>query len=399
MMGARLDSLFVRVSRWIEEHPAPLGRFVELFGALLVLRLGLEFFSSHRLFTFNDVLHIALWFVFIVLAFLLQLHLFSGSAVQRVSRLVAVCYVGSWSAPLLDLLLTGGQGAKMNYLSLNSAADVLRAYLTVGGPGLLRGATIGIRIEIVLLVLASANYVRLKTGSLPRAVAAGWSIYTVLFVSGAVPALLVSINRALGLQFEHGDQSTVLLLASVDLGLLAVLAWRSDPTLARRLVASARWSQALLLVGFGLVGLALARQAYVGALTLTPTTLYWPVLLASTGVCLALWVAANELPEARGARSALFALALGSAALISARAGFMATALWGVFALTSAPLELGRVPVLRELTHAMAAVCAALLGFVIGGGPMVGFPAPWLFSLLALAFVGSGARRLVASRA
>ena len=168
-MIGRIQSLFAAVVARVEGSATPLARYAPLFGAILAVRLCLEFFSSHRLYNLADVLHIGLWFLFIVLAFLMQLHLFSGEDIRRVIRLVVVGFTIALTAPILDLLFSGGEGAKMNYLSIHTWQDVLWAYITVGGSSLSRGATLGIRIEIVLLVLASFNYVWIKTHALWRA--------------------------------------------------------------------------------------------------------------------------------------------------------------------------------------------------------------------------------------
>ena len=207
-----LQDLYARVVDHVENHPTPFERYLHLFFAVLAVRLALEFFSSHRLFTLDDVVHIGLWFVFIVLAFVLQLHLFSGERIEKVAKLVVVFYMFAWSAPILDLLTSRGVPARMNYLSLHSFRDIAWSYVTVGGSSMMRGATLGIRVEIVLLVLASFNYVRIKTGSVTRGLLGAWSIYTVLFLSGAVPLLLGLVVRGFRLAYRQGDQSTLLFL-------------------------------------------------------------------------------------------------------------------------------------------------------------------------------------------
>ena len=57
-MLRKIQSLFERVVFLIEEHPTPVRRYFGLFFALLAVRLCLAFFSRHRLFTLEDLLHI-----------------------------------------------------------------------------------------------------------------------------------------------------------------------------------------------------------------------------------------------------------------------------------------------------------------------------------------------------
>ena len=165
-MFKRVQDFFVKTVNRVEGNNTSFNRYLFLFAAILTIRLALEFFSSHRLFRIDDILHIGLWFIFIVLAFIIQLQFFSGEKMIRVAKLAIVFFSIALTAPLIDLLITGGVGAKMNYLSLRSWKDVLWSYITIGGSSFSRGATIGIRIEIVLLVLASFNYVRTKRKSI-----------------------------------------------------------------------------------------------------------------------------------------------------------------------------------------------------------------------------------------
>ncbi len=390
------DALQTRVVGHVENHPTPFGRYLLLFFALLSIRLTLEFFSSHRLFTFDDVVHIGLWFVFIVLAMLLQLHFFSGERIGKVSRLSIVFFLFAWSAPIFDLLTSGGVAARMNYLSLNSPRQILWSYLTVGGSSLLRGATLGIRIEIVLLVLACFNYVRLKSGSVTRAFFGAWSIYSVLFLSGAVPLLLGALVHGLGLEYQADDRSTLLFLFSVDLTLLFVALWRHSSDRIRQILAAIPWGAVLIALLHAGIGAGLARHGYPDNASMNPTTLFWFPLTLALAICLAAFAALSALESRVGFEAernertgnGLFFLILAIGAMLSPRLFFVSTLIWALLFLRGEPpLRLDRVPVARNLLVGMLFVGAALFGFVALGGPMVGFPGPWILCLLAVGSV------------
>ncbi len=396
-MLQKIQSLFMRLVRHVEEHPAPLRRYFQLFFAILALRLSLEFFSSHRLFSLADVLHIGLWFLFIVLAFLVQLRLFSGESIVKVTKLVVVGFTIALTAPIIDLLVSGGVGAKMNYLALNSWSQVLYAYVTLGGPSMSRGATLGIRIEIILLVLASFNYVRTKRGSVWWGIAASLSIYMVLFLSGAVPRLLGMLVDVWPLQYGPEDNSTALLLLTLNVGLLAIALILYAPTLAWRVLRAVPWATVAIGVCHAFIGAGLAMRAYPGAWVLDPTSLFWFPLLLALLLCMALLVGLQRLQigggmasqSAEKGRNFLIALGLGLGVAISVRVAFVVAVIWGIlFLLNEAPLNLRRAPLLRNLLEAMALVAVALLGFSAFGGPMVGFPTKWLLALLLLQTFG-----------
>ena len=396
-MLKKIQALFVKTVEHVEKQPTPFIRYYFLFAAILALRLALEFFSSRRLFTLDDILHIGLWFTFIVLAFLVQLHLFSGEKIIKVAKLVVVFFSIALTAPVIDLIITGGVGAKMNYLSLHSWKDIAWSYITIGGSSLSRGATPGIRIEIALLVIASFNYVRTKKNSVLKGIVAALSIYTILFLSGAIPFLLGYIVNTFHLQYQQDDQSTVLLLLMLDVFLFCLALFRHSPSLIYKILSAVPWvavTIALLLAGFGA---SLSLKNYPGNWILTPTTLFWfPLLL----ICFVFFVAYAALQKLQQntidknqytlAKNALVLLLLIITCMLSAKIFFSAALLWGMlFLLNEAPLELRKIPILSNVIESMICLAASFAGFCIFNAPMIGFPAIWILIILAAGFAGS----------
>jgi len=395
-MLKKIQDIFVRTVNAVENKPVPFVRYYLLFAAILAVRLALEFFSSRRLFTLDDILHIGLWFIFIVLAFLLLLHLFSGEKIMKVAKLVIVFFSIALTAPIIDLVITGGTGAKMNYLSLHSWKNVAWSYLTLGGSSLSRGATPGIRIEIALLVIASFNYVRIKRNSITIGLLAAVSIYTVLFISGAVPNLLGLIVSAFHLQYQHDDQSTVLLLLTLDIFLLMIALFRHSPKGGYAIIKTVPWVAFIIVLLHAAIGIALALKNYPGNWQITPTTFFWFPLLFMLSLCFAalagLHNAAdkkNKGPQPVKITNGLLLIILVISSMIGAKIFFTALLIWAILFLLHDPvLELKRIPVLRNLLHSVIFLTAAFVGFCTFGAPMIGFPATWLFVLLTSAFFG-----------
>ena len=98
-MFKRVQDFFVKTVNRVEGNNTSFNRYLFLFAAILTIRLALEFFSSRRLFRTDDILHIGLWFIFIVLAFIIQLQFFSGEKMIRVAKLAIVFFsIALWSA-------------------------------------------------------------------------------------------------------------------------------------------------------------------------------------------------------------------------------------------------------------------------------------------------------------
>lgn len=398
----RLQRIFENIVNSVENNPTPFRRYLFLFGALLLLRLALEFFSSQRLFTLDDILHIGLWFIFIVMAFLIMLHLFSGEKIIRVAKLVIVFFTIALTAPIIDLLITRGVGAKMNYLSLNSWKDVLWSYVTIGGSTFSRGATPGIRIEIVLLVLASLNYVRTKKNRIITGLIAAICIYTVLFLSGAVPLILGYIVNTFHLQYQNDDQSTLLLLLTLDIFLLFLALFRHSPRRIFEIVKAVPWVTILLGLICFCIGTYLSLRDYPGNWALTPTTLFWFPLLAFLIICFAGYAGLLRMQSGKydHIKNGLVLIMLVISCMISAKTFFTSALVWGLlFILNEPPLKLSKVPVLRNIFTGMLFLSAALAGFCTFNAPMVGFPAQWILILLIISipadiFIEIGRRKL-----
>ena len=394
-MFKKTQTLFVKTVDHVEKQSTPFTRYYFLFAAILSVRLALEFFSSRRLFTLDDILHIGLWFIFIVLAFLVQLHLFSGEKIIKVARLVIVFFSISLTAPIIDLVITGGIGAKMNYLSLHSWKDVAWSYITVGGSSLSRGATPGIRIEIALLVIASFNYVRTKKSSIFRGIIAAVSIYTVLFLSGAVPLLLGYLVNTFHLQYQQDDQSTVLLLLMLDIFLLCIAFFRYSPQHIYKMLGAAPWGAIIIAILLASFGASLSLKNYPTNWILTPTTLFWFPLLLVCCIFFAAYTGVQKLQSNTAdknkytvVKNGLVLLLLIITGMLSARIFFSAVLIWGLlFLLNEAPLALKKIPLLCNLLEAAIWLAAAFAGFCIFNAPMIGFPAKWIWIILAGGFV------------
>lgn len=376
----RFQSFFGNTAEKIAENPAPLSHFISLFGAILAVRLTLEFYSNHKLFTHWDVLHIGLWFVFIVLAFLLQLHFFSGQPIGSISRLVITCFSISLSAPLIDLLVNMGMPAKMNYLFINNWKDVLWSYVTIGGTSLTRGATLGIRVEIALLVVACFNYVQMKRRSWLWGITAAWSVYTVLFMSGAIPFILQRINASLGLVHTPDDQSTLLLLVVLDAALLALIFWRFVPASTFKTLIPPLSLLFLQLSLFG-VGTSLGLGLYPDNWQLTPTTLWhFPMLLfLHFGLWLYLGKRATISPALH---KGLFLILMAWAWAVSFHLLFVLCLVWALdFLKHTHILPVASSPLLEVLTEGMIWLSFCMMGFLWAGGPMIGFPNHYLLGI------------------
>jgi hypothetical protein len=389
----KIQTFFKETVSKIEDYPLPLRRYVLLFIALLSIRLCLEFFANQRLFKIEDVIHIGLWFIFIVLAFMIQLHFFSKVKMEHVIKLVVCCFTIALSAPIIDLIISQGKFSKMNYLSINSVGDFIWSYLTIGGASISRGATIGIRIEIILLVVASFNYILIKTGNVFRAVLGTVSIYTVLFLTGTIPYFIGKINALFQLSYGLNDQSSIYLIFTLDVILFLILVIRLDKKWMYFKLTSDFLFRILMTIIPLFIGAYFAREAYPNNWSLDPTSIYYFPLLfivyllmikfESNLIVQSERLNGNNYQQQNGILILIFL----TSACISFYTLFAVILGWAfLFLLYEEPFNVRRIPYFAEFLKSCWSSTFLFIGFMTFGGPMIGMELIHIIFSLMIAF-------------
>lgn len=399
----RLQEKFKQAAHFLENNDTPVRQYIYLFLAILSVRLCLEFFANQKLFTFHDALHIALWFTFIVLAFMAQVHLFSRVEMSKIFKLSVSCFSIALIAPIVDLAVSHGQSSKMNYLSIHSVSDFIFSYFTVGGASLTRGATIGIRVEIILLMIACFNYLYTRRGSLLIAFLGSFSIYTVLFLSGTLPAAINAFVQYFQLGYALEDHTTELLLFLLDLLLVVFIAARISGKKIWSFVHRETlidWSFCVLSLGYGIWQ---ARENYPQNWSLNASTIFFFPLLLVLFLLLFFYVNHKQHTARTGGQTSPFfegfwLLFFSGTWMISFHALFAALLSWSMlFVLYDKPTRWHRYQVSLVLFKSLFYTSCVLLGFMSFGAPLVGINVVHL-TLILLLFIGLSALRVLTAR-
>lgn len=389
----RLQQKFKQAALFLEEIDLGLRSYIYLFLAILAFRLCLEFFANQKLFSIHDVIHIGLWFTFILLAFIVQLHLFSRVDLTRILKLCIVCFSIALTAPIIDLIISQGKLVKMNYLSIHSFQDFLFSYFTIGGASLTRGATIGIRVEIILLMLASFNYIYVKRSSLLIAFLGSFSIYTILFLSGTVPLIINYLTQAVHLPYALEDHSTELLLFCIDLLLILYISNK---------IAGKKTAQPLNLptiidfvfcIGALLYGASLARMRYPENWSLNASSVFHFPILAL--ILLLFFRYLNHKNSSLDTdkrnehyENGFWLLVLTSGLIISFYSFFALLLIWAtLFVLYEKPTVWIKSPALSVFFKSILYTFFVFFGFLTFGAPLIGIDLLHLVILLLIVLV------------
>jgi len=134
------------------------------------------------------LVHYGLFFLSVVLGTACIVGYFCGEY-KNLMKIVLFGLPVIWVAPLIDIILSGGHGYKLTYI-FDTGTKLLSDFLTFFGPKLTSGATYGIRVEILLILVGVGYYIWLKTKSTGKTILGIFSVYVLGFIMASIPGLL-----------------------------------------------------------------------------------------------------------------------------------------------------------------------------------------------------------------
>lgn len=99
-----------------------------------------------------------------------------------------------WSAPFFDIFLSQGKGYYQSYM-LDTGKNLLYNFFTFLGPNFTWGATYGIRIEIVIVLMFIGIYLKTIQVKVSKILLCLFIIYTFAFILGSWPAILYTLQN------------------------------------------------------------------------------------------------------------------------------------------------------------------------------------------------------------
>jgi 4-hydroxybenzoate polyprenyltransferase len=188
----------------LESPKKPLYYFFGYFFFFLLLRNFWELYSDKACFNWNCFSHFDISFIWLWTAFIILFHIITKVSIPSLTRLVTVGFSIILLPPLVDILLSGGQGMDMTYLVPGYHQDIWFRYFTFWGPLEKGGATVGIRIEVLLVMVGSFYYAKVIkkiTGLWPLILAL--SSYTLIFLFGMAPFFVQGFLEIFGFSMNH----------------------------------------------------------------------------------------------------------------------------------------------------------------------------------------------------
>ncbi|MBL0225365.1 MAG: UbiA family prenyltransferase [Geobacteraceae bacterium] len=248
-----------QVIGYMENLNIPFIYFVLTFVAAITLRNFMEIMVAQnvvRIFWYTPV-HYSLFYISLLFNITLILRALSGERVERILKVVMACFLVTATVPLTDLLfqLIWSYDIKYLYMVPEKTKNIWHNYFLFFGSH--KGATPGMRIEILAAMTGAALYVYTKTDSKLRGFVTAVLIYSLIFwLYGAIIFLILGLERLAGLPYDTSYKMMIHVFLFMSFHSLLLVAYYYNPQYFKAILKDFRLTRILhyeLMVLFGMV--------------------------------------------------------------------------------------------------------------------------------------------------
>ena len=171
----------------LENSKVPLHYFIISFCFVFFLRSFLEIFSTKMgAFSIPTFLHYNLFYISLVISLIILIHLLTKNSFEKITKVILPFATVVVIPPIVDLLLTGGNGLEIAYIFPVNFLDWVTRFFTFFGD-FNTGITIGIRVELIIVFIFIFYYFLLKKMSVRKSILSILAVYFLFFFYLTVP--------------------------------------------------------------------------------------------------------------------------------------------------------------------------------------------------------------------
>ncbi|MEA2112702.1 MAG: UbiA family prenyltransferase [Patescibacteria group bacterium] len=195
----------------IENSKTPFHYFVLSFFFVTFLRTFLEYFSDidvlhtkegvpyagGSLIDLSVLVHYVVSYVTLATLIILICHVSTKVNVLKISKVVLSGFIILISVPITDLIVSGGAGSNIAYIFIRDYQHLFSQYIVFGIDSL------GIRIEIAIVLLGAFTYFRLKGVGSIKSFIFTFLLHTTLFICGIFPFLVEKFFNLIEVEYLY----------------------------------------------------------------------------------------------------------------------------------------------------------------------------------------------------
>ena len=397
----------------MEEAQLGIGYYVLTFVFITFLRNFLEMLSIDEGimdFLFEMIFHYSFFYIAILFSFILLFRVVLGVSIDKLYKIMVPGFMILLLPPLTDLVMTAGMGFQMTYILPGTHVDLWLRYFTFFGQFDGSGVSPGIKLEIAIVLLATAFYSWFKLKQWWRTVLLVWAMYSVFFLYGITPYVVMWMLEAMGKSVSFINLPHMLLpyyfMALIVIQAVGLLAWHNRPLFMMliRDIRPLRVSHYVMMLVFGLVYAGSYSQGFIWS---AEHVFEFAFIIVAIILAILFSIVTNNIadieidsisniqrPLVRGNISLenyqklaapFFVLAIGFAAVVSITAMFIILLFIGnYFIYSMPPLRLKRLPIISKAIIGLNSVIFIMLGFHFVTGSIADFPKSFILNFVLL---------------
>ncbi len=181
----------------IENQEMTISQWMLGFVGILFVRFIFETLSSPTpqgfLLSAISFVHIGLYFLTTALGLICIVSYFNKDYLKN-AKLLLFSLPIIWIAPIVDIILSKGKGYHMSYI-YNTGKYLLLDFFKFFSPYYFEGATYGIRVGIIIILISIGWFVWRERKNIQQTVLAVLICYIFLFIMGTLPSLLYTFSH------------------------------------------------------------------------------------------------------------------------------------------------------------------------------------------------------------
>lgn len=143
----------------------------------------------------STLIHYWLFFTSAFVVYMLLLQAAAPSWKKVAPQFIAASSVFIFIAPVLDWVISAGRGFKMTYFFDSPSGFVVR-FLTFGGTDFYSGATIGLRIELALMILFFGFLIYSVRKDWPKTIFYSLALYLIILFFASIPGIISWLGQS-----------------------------------------------------------------------------------------------------------------------------------------------------------------------------------------------------------
>jgi 4-hydroxybenzoate polyprenyltransferase len=183
-----------KIIDYFEDDKKNILLYILTFFFIVIIRCFLEIFSSSRYPSFEYHYHYFLFYTALAILFIILFYFATKEKIKKVSKIVLAFLISIFIAPIIDLLFFHNKGYRYEYLYSGNIENLFNTFITFFG-NINPPLSLGIRIEIAIILILSLIYFYIKTFKLLKSLFFVFLGYMIIFSFGSISFVFEFFKR------------------------------------------------------------------------------------------------------------------------------------------------------------------------------------------------------------